>query len=1541
MTESELSSKLKQNQLDRILYDIDVVAVWKPDDETTLDQDSDSQVNSFANANGDPSYSQLPKRVFKQVTHRLARSLEGLAISTTVPPALIQARPKVTSEWLMQLSPDGEYLAVLQEHKIEFKTSESRFEKNHAIFYSKRDTFPSWRRLAWSPDSKILAATRSDGTIEIINEDGQIICVILSTSNSDVESDTQTGASFFLEPVAFLSFVDPKRGSNKPFKFEGQVYQYELIVVTYDSVLRSYLLNTPETATIDGYESISRRSKVTATYSREGASDPGFFVFYHKFYFKQWLITVVCGTVITKKGLLLCLGGKPNNENEDGKTTSSVECWMLLQDRPFYRKLELEGATDVTNDDILNLSHADDTSFFSRIKNIFSIWRKVGENFTDEIVHSMILSSNQDYLLTLDFSGSVNLWNVSASKGVVIEQSWSQSNLNYFARGKEYKELSFDEFQEKFLEIENNGGDLSGTPGLDNGKILSIGWWSDNALVFGYQSGSVIIARLPDMVNILGDSPEVFKSCLEIVNQYNCFLVIEHEVKLIRARVHGDNIISYSRAQEEGETEDDGFEESQLPLSRLISAITNSLHYVTDTFLWHFESDLSNVRGRFVTISKRTFRLNRISKISPEDLLCRKIDALEYDDALLIAETYDLNTDIIYKALWLDAEISETAIHDYLDKIHNRQWVLYNCYERITNSPATTRLLLTYGLNQTDVLNEIFANENIDNKDSLIQALREHPLELDSDTQDILKEIQLSEELTLTCRFRHYFLKYLDRLRTFEDIIEEKKKRDTESYTIDLIEENTNLITFIDYYSTFAEDYAVFRDVNIAAQAMDFAADEFFNGLRFLFTYHSNETLPYRFTILEQIPETADPEAYESFLPNVGLTDKNELYECLWQVQPWRKTDWVENPIIKQLIFPDEPKELDFEDIPLKTAVQYPAPSSVITQWYIDRAHKIDSASGQVDKALALIRYGIKKNVKNLETLEEDLNMLSKLVYECYPISNRSGRFMMLEKFSALTEAEIVRTFLKNEESIVENVKKYIFPFLKLLPARHARKKSNQTEESSTENLNVQDPMDLLYSYILDMSSTNLQICCCLFEASKPTLNIEDRIITSDEDLTRVILACLYGNTNMDQLEIMARMFECLPIFDVEISEDKCINIEIELTKISTSHEFLRIFKTKSVSQLQRFVDYLEIHLNAAEVLARYNNPVPLRWFIQSADDYALQKRLCLQLSRKASKGPENGEERFESDEEWILLLEEMKSLQGNGKGVFGKISVEELYKDFISGLLSCGKFQLAREILLPFDQPNPLSIEVAEQLVIDASREFYDNASSDSIKSELEFIEATYILSEKKVCYQPGIPIHPIQIRSSQNRLELVERLLCTHETAYCDPKSIMELTNKLGYRNDKVAEVKVLGMLADSALRDNDFEIAHRMCKDLINIVRTISKGKKEDSILNSMNDVAWRICYEVAKQENYDNLEQKMTLMGFALAKCPSDQTVDILNLWRKMDAQNREVKILRTKEKTLEKLKSEKIKPAVERVESVLMAPLLQGDRIKNFVSSWLF
>ncbi|CAG8495424.1 2174_t:CDS:2, partial [Ambispora gerdemannii] len=1581
-------------EIDRILYDIDVVAVWKPDDEIATDQENsaNSHLSLFKNAEGeDPSYSQLPRRVFKQFTHRLVRSLEGLTISTTVPPALLQALPKVMSEWCMQLSPNGECLAVLQEHKIEFRSVKKGFETVHSIYkYTvKRDTFPKWRRVAWSLDSKIVAASRSDGTVDIVDTEGDLVCTILPTSKTsslprplnissyENGSEEQSGSSFFLEPVAFLAFIDPKRGQ-KQSNFKGYIYQYELIVVTYDGILRSYLLNTSDPAA--KIDSSLRRSRTRLSYSRESAEDPGLFMHYHKFSFKKWLSTVVCG-VVDSNCKFMCLGGKPDSSivEEGGDVKySSVACWLLLPDRPYYRKLDLEETNQKPIDNLAQLNEEgsiDDTGYFSRIKNIFSTWRKVNKKFTHEIVQRMILSPDQTSLLTLDFSGTVNLWNISLNRGIESQKSWNQDELNYFARGKEFRDLSFEQFTDKIEDFEEEGGSIAGINGLDNGKVVSIGWWSNNAIIIGYQHGSLIIASYPEMNNIFGESPEVFKSCREITSQRdNRFLVIEHENKTIRARVHGDNLISYSRAQEEGDM-DEEFADEKSPMRKLLSAIGNSMHYVTDTFLWHFENDASSLRGKFVTISKRTLRLNRISKILPEDLLYRKILALEYDDALVIAETYNLNTDTIYQARWRDAEISERAIHEYLDKVNDRQWVLASCLERIPDSREPAEMLLNYAFKMSDILETMLDSSSAIstnyNPNVLAKTLREKPLDCDAWIEEMLKAMNFSEQYLNICRYRYYALKYLDRLRTFDDIIKIKTNRNENSKSKEIAIEEDTTLTFTDYSLTFADDYGLFRDVSIAAQAMDFATDEFFEGLQILFTRHGPETLPYRFDILEQIPETSDPDAYENLLPKVKNSDddENTSSECLWDEKPWREPDWVENPILKSLILRhDELEAWDFEGIVLKK-VPYPALSSHITNWYYNRAHKIDCMSGQVDKALKLVRHGIHKNVRNLETLEEDLHMLAKLVYNCYPASDPISISMTLLEWESFSEAEIVQTFLRqtDETRIVNDVKQFVIPFLQLLPSRRAREIYENIEEN---NFLKTQPLDLLYDYILTLSENRLDLCCLIFEASKPILDTADRIITSDTDLSRIALSCLYGSESTDQWENMTRIFECLPIFDADATDDSNMKFEIVLSQKSTPIYFYDIFKTKNEKELQRIIDFLEIHLNAAEILSRYDDPVPLQWFLQSADDYNLQKQLCIRLVRKASGGPETGGERFESEDEWALLLEDMLKLQDNGNGVFGKLSVKEIYKDFISGLLNCGKFLLAREILFPIDQPNPLDISTAEKLVIDSSREFFDNATSgnmhygymkmayeclqilpksESIKLELEFIEATHIITERKIYYQPGIPIHPLQIRLAPNRLDLIARLLSTHETAYHDPESILELARKFGYRNDKVAEVKVLAMLSDAALHNTDYAIAYERCMDVVKVTKniaatntaksnarmTITEGE-EKSELYEAKDVSWRVCYEVGKQEGYANIEKRMTLIGFALALCPTKQAINILNLWRKLEVEYKLIHASKAAALSRDSTRdNEKTLSHLGIGESVILgAPIIKIDKLKS-------
>ena len=82
-------------------------------------------------------------------------------------------------------------------------------------------------------------------------------------------------------------------------------------------------------------------------------------------------------------------------------------------------------------------------------------------------------------------------------------------------------------------------------------------------------------------------------------------------------------------------------------------------------------------------------------------------------------------------------------------------------------------------------------------------------------------------------------------------------------------------------------------------------------------------------------------------------------------------------------------------------------------------------------------------------------------------------------------------------------------------------------------------------------------------------------------------------------------------------------------------------------------------------------------------------------------------------------------------------------------------------------------------------------------IVKEREFIEATSRISSFNVMSKPGVPLLPIEIRLTKDRLGLVSRVMSSNDDAYKHAEVMLDLTRKLGYQDDPVAEVKTLAMI------------------------------------------------------------------------------------------------------------------------------------------------
>lgn len=156
---------------------------------------------------------------------------------------------------------------------------------------------------------------------------------------------------------------------------------------------------------------------------------------------------------------------------------------------------------------------------------------------------------------------------------------------------------------------------------------------------------------------------------------------------------------------------------------------------------------------------------------------------------------------------------------------------------------------------------------------------------------------------------------------------------------------------------------------------------------------------------------------------------------------------------------------------------------------------------------------------------------------------------------------------------------------------------------------------------------------------------------------------------------------------------------------------------------------------------------------------------------------------------------------------------------------------------------------------------------------------------------------ITPLEIRLTKDRLELVARVLSSTDDAYKHSDVILDLSQKLGFKGDTAAEVKILSMLVDVALQHEDFFAAESICERMMEssrglVARRDTQTPKGEERLTSSSqealDVAWRSCYQLGRQSEFSDINRKLRLLGFALELCPTANMLDVLAAWRKLES-----------------------------------------------------
>ena len=618
-------------------------------------------------------------------------------------------------------------------------------------------------------------------------------------------------------------------------------------------------------------------------------------------------------------------------------------------------------------------------------------------------------------------------------------------------------------------------------------------------------------------------------------------------------------------------------------------------------------------------------------------------------------------------------------VEELLYPLQDDLWVAAACADRVLDDVNVQRSLIDHGLERT-----AFVIRRVQD------ALNRAP----SSTLDALTDY-FKDELTDAnlCRLRSILLKRRDRLRTFEEVMEsldpsylpgttraQAPEAEEENWDDPWVDDNPEPgpSSAVEKRQTPPVPLSVFLTEEASLLSLSLASQAQFAALRVLFNRHSSEVFPFRFEVISRFPLFIDPSEYRDFLPALDAqTGKERAPEDT----PWRETpDLVELEDVEKALSRVEGLALEsnVEDLGLRQGIDRRPEildSDELVRWYKTRVEGIVASTGMVDLALSLVQHGVSQGVIGLDELGEDLTLLARLTYDALGEDVGASEPLSLSEWTALEPREVIRRYLSHStpQTVVTDIRRLVMPYLFVL-------------ESRCERAGKPDPglvQRLLYDHIL---SARLKMLVPIFEVSKPTQLASQRVISNDEDLARLALACLYGSARTDEWTNMSRIFECLPAWNFQLdSEDE---EDETTTTVSSLKEFLEpttagpqtspadlflFFKPLPKESLSRSLDILDVHLESGEILARWGVAVPLRWFLQSAHDGKQQRAWATKMARQADAPIGD----LDSEDIWLSLLEDMLKLvrpgETNTYSAFGALTGNTIRQIFFRGLLSTG----------------------------------------------------------------------------------------------------------------------------------------------------------------------------------------------------------------------------------------------------------------------------
>ncbi|XP_026530082.1 neuroblastoma-amplified sequence [Notechis scutatus] len=1144
----------------------------------------------------------------------------------------------------------------------------------------------------------------------------------------------------------------------------------ELLVINYRGELKSYLVSV---GTNQSYQES------------------------HVFNFSKHYINGITGVIYHPAHRVLIIGGYEMDDDGAGMSKASscgLSIWRVLSGAPYYKQVT---------------SYEDDVGIVkkSSLFKIFhlSFYNRQGRE--KDGVFKMRFSPDNTRLAVIHFSGKLTIWSIPSLKQL---REWEQNEQPGYDDIKLEWKLSL----EKRKKIKDKESFY---------PLIDINWWGETSVILARCSGALTVSSVKNLKNLLGKSCEWFESAPQVTSAHEGgFLCLECEVKFAPKRLRSE-----SRPGDEDEGEDDSDSDDEMSAkARYFGYLKQGLYFVTEM------ERFAPSRKRPRTIIKN-YRLVNLRSTTPEELYQRKIDNEEYGEALSLAQTYELDSDLVYQRQWRKSAVSVASIQDYLSKIKKRSWVLHECLERVPENVDAAKELLQYGLKGTDLEALVATGKredggrfilpgNIDIDELLYEEFLTPEEEAEfRKEQEVIKHQELLEsvdfsKLTLEqkelCRCRLKLLTYLDRLATYEEILGGPHAA----------EQNYD-----------AEFFKKFRNQNIVHSARTYARESNVRGLEILFTYHGSDLLPYRLPVLSNFPETTSPHEYSFLLPEACYRE-NALEIVPWSEKKHREEDWCEGPSCKLIIDPvlQDESEILFDSQP--ELLKYRATDlsiNLVTNWYWKRAEEIENYSMQVDCALSLVRLGMERNIPGLRSLCDDLVTLETLVYE-----TGCDITLKLKDLQQMENIEKLRLLMSksSEDRYVKNAYQWMVPFL------------HRCENESPGIAN-----ELLREYLVTLAKEDMTFPLKIFENSKPLS--QQKIISDQLLLMSIALECIYSCKREDQLSLCYDILECLP--------QRSLGFETDIT-----------------NNLHNQVDELEQILSVSELLENHGLQKPVSFVKDTKQSPEEARKLMIRLTRHTAKKQPSVNEKH-----WMGLLQDMLAMQ---KNVYTCLGTDTCYEIFTESLLCSNLLEnihLAGQMMhcsvWSIDPPvskgkmqYSISYEKSIELVLAASKEYFNSSTSltdtcmDLARSCLQLItdcppviqEELDLIRSLGYFEEFGVKILPLQVRLCSDRLSLIKECLSRLPTNYKQSAKLLGLANLLKVAGDDQMERKgqVLILLVEQALKYHDYKAANMHCQELM------ASGYSK----------SWEVCSQLGQSEGYQDMAIRQQLLAYALTHCP---------------------------------------------------------------------